>query len=613
MRLMHDLVGETLSGRYRLISRVAGGGMGDVYRGHDLLLDRTVAVKVLQAALAGDPDLVQRFRAEARAAARLTHPNVVAVHDWGSEGDHIYYMVMEYVSGTDLRDLLVSHGCLAPAQAAEVMISVCDALTAAHSTGLVHRDIKPENVLIARDGMVKVADFGIAAITDVDRTQPGNGLFGTLRYLSPEQAQGKDSTFSSDIWAAGAVLSELLTGRPPVNGSGTELLKRRAVEAPVEPSTLNPEIPQDLDAIVTRACAVDPADRYVDASEMATDLRRAAVRSLPDAPPLKALMEEDTGEIRLDDLEPTSFSRSARRGTRPALIRLLRPLTVLLFLVALGVGGAKAVGTFLIAQEVKVPSVVGMPRAVALEQLDEAGLEGKVVARREDLNAARGAVLLQDPATGELTEGSTVRLTLSAGPPTARVPAIINATLSSARVQLRTVHMKIGEIDKEFSLAPKGDVIEQSPARGFRPWGTKVNVVISRGPAPVSIPDVSMMKADRARQILKDAGFTVVETEGFSDEVPKGRVISTEPIAAATAPQGSEVTMVVSVGPQYKEVVMPDVRNMTIAAARARLEALNLRVRVNTSGDGSGDVVIDTHPLPGEKIRENDVVVLFTY
>src|SRR5918999_748966 len=220
---MGDLVGEVFSHRYRLEARIAGGGMGEVYRGHDLLLDRTVAVKVLQPSLAADPELVQRFKAEARAAARLSHPNIVAVHDWGAEDDKTYYMVMEYVSGSDLRDLLVSRGAIEPAHAAAIMASVCEGLFVAHSRGLVHRDVKPENILLARDGTVKVADFGIAAMVDADRTTPGGTIPGTLRYLSPEQARGEDATAASDIWAAGAVLCELLTGNPPGSGSGADL------------------------------------------------------------------------------------------------------------------------------------------------------------------------------------------------------------------------------------------------------------------------------------------------------------------------------------------------------------------------------------------------------
>src|SRR5918998_6066561 len=276
MRLMRDLVGETLSDRYRLVARVAGGGMGEVYRGHDVLLDRPVAVKILQPSLAADPDLVERFKDEARAAARLTHPSIVSVHDWGEADEQTYYMVMEFVAGTDLRDLLVSRGSLAPAQAAEIMACVCDALAAAHAAGVVHRDVKPENVLIDRAGRVKVADFGIAVVADADRTMPGGGIPGTLRYLSPEQATGHEASPASDIWAAGAVLSELLTGRPPQQGSGADLLRRRAVEPPVAPSTFDQTLPQALDDIVLRACALEPEDRFGDATEMAAALRRAS-------------------------------------------------------------------------------------------------------------------------------------------------------------------------------------------------------------------------------------------------------------------------------------------------------------------------------------------------
>ncbi|MGH2713287.1 MAG: serine/threonine-protein kinase, partial [Thermoleophilaceae bacterium] len=222
-----------------------------------MLLDRPVAVKVLQPSLAADPELVARFKEEARVAGRLSHPNIVAVFDWGCEDAQTYFMVMEYVSGTDLRDLLVARGCLEPAQAAEIVAALCDALDAAHSAGLVHRDVKPENVLIARDGKVKVADFGIAVVADADRTMPSGGIPGTLRYLAPEQAQGLPATMASDIWAAGAVLSEVLTGLPPLQGSGPEILRRRASEPPVPPSSLDASIPSALDDIVLKGCALD--------------------------------------------------------------------------------------------------------------------------------------------------------------------------------------------------------------------------------------------------------------------------------------------------------------------------------------------------------------------
>jgi serine/threonine protein kinase len=212
MRVLRDLVGQTLSGRYRLVTRLAGGGMGEVFRGQDLLLDRAVAVKVLQPSLAADPDLVERFKQEARLAARLNHPNIVSIHDWGAEDDSTYYMVMEFVPGTDLRDVLILRQSLEVGQALEILASVCDALATAHRAGLIHRDIKPENILIGREGDVKVADFGIAVVADAEVTSPGSTIPGTLRYLSPEQLNGGVPGPASDLWAAGAVLFECLKG-----------------------------------------------------------------------------------------------------------------------------------------------------------------------------------------------------------------------------------------------------------------------------------------------------------------------------------------------------------------------------------------------------------------
>src|SRR5918992_4526697 len=369
MKLMRDLVGATLSERYRLVARIAGGGMGEIYRGHDLLLDRAVAVKLLQPSLAEDPDVVDRFRAEARAAARLSHPNVVAVHDWGAEDDLTYYMVMEYVPGSDLRDLLVSRGCLEPLQAAEVVASICDALAAAHACGLVHRDVKPENVLIARGGEVKVADFGIAVVADMERTIPGGLVPGTLRYLAPEQADGHPASEASDLWAAGAVLAELVTGQPPQQGGGVEFLRRRASEPPVRPSSVDPRVPPGIDDIVLRACALDPRDRFRSAAEMGNALRRVAVRSLPDAPSLHSLVDDITGVIDLRDPHPTRTERRRRKGWR----RRLKIVALACAVLAVLAGGAATAAELILAEPVAVPDVVGSSRVAARRAVEAPG------------------------------------------------------------------------------------------------------------------------------------------------------------------------------------------------------------------------------------------------
>ena len=607
MRLMRDLVGETLSDRYRLVARVAGGGMGEVYRGHDLLLDRPVAVKILQPSLAADPDLVDRFKDEARAAARLAHPSIVSVHDWGAADDHTYYMVMEFVAGTDLRDLLVSRGSLAPAQAVDIMACVCDALAAAHAAGVVHRDVKPENVLIARNGRVKVADFGIAAVADVDRTMPGGGIPGTLRYLSPEQASGHEATPASDVWAAGAVLSELLTGRPPQQGSGADLLRRRAVEPPVPPSTLDQTVPESLDEIVLKACALDPAERFADATDMATALRRAAVRSLPDAPPVDSLLDDVTGVIRLPDDHRTEIVRSRRhRGRRIKVVASLVVLAVLAF------GTAKAIALLAAPARVDVPRLTGLSRGEARAEAEEAGLKLEIAGRETDFEVPRGEILSQDPSGGTLLEGRAIAVVISAGLPKYEVPELVGKDVDAARTQAKVHDFEIVVAAEEFSVEEAGTIIRQTPADGKLEWGSKIEVVVSKGPESIGVPDVDGMDATKAQKLLERAGFEAVPVPVYSNTVSLGKVVYTTPPGGGTAPEGSRVDIAVSQGPEFDEVVMPDVRGMTIDDATRKLEGLGLRVRVLQSCGGGGTIVQETQPLAGTKIRENELVDLFT-
>ncbi|MDQ3876840.1 MAG: PASTA domain-containing protein [Actinomycetota bacterium] len=606
---MRDLVDETFANRYRLIARVAGGGMGEVYRGHDLLLDRPVAVKVLQPSLAVDPELVARFKAEARAAARLTHPNVVAVYDWGAEDEHTYYMVMEYVAGTDLRDLLVMRGCIEPAHAVEIMASVCDALAAAHAVGLIHRDVKPENVLIDRHGKVKVADFGIAIVAGNDVTMPGGTIPGTLRYIAPEQAQGRETSPSTDVWAAGAVLSELLTGRPPLQGSGAEMLRRRAEEPLAAPSESMDNIPPDLDAVVAKACALDPADRYRDASEMGAALRRVAVRSMPDTPPVTSLLDDVTSEIRLTDMQETAF---APRSSRPyRKLRLGRLLVTAILLAVLIAGGAKAIGSIFGPHPVKVPTVVGISKQRALRVAEARGLRLTVTHRMSSLVAPRGRIIGQSPETGELDQGSKLGVIVSSGKPLAHIPDVIGYGQSQAQVVLRAAQLEPGQVTQKYSAKPEGQVVALSPASGKLPWGATVDLVISRGPRPIGVPDVAGLTVDKAKKQLKGQGFTVTVSSDFSNSVLVGHVIATTPAAGSQAPQGSAITLVVSQGPRYKELTMPDVRNLSVAEARAKLESLNLVVRVVQSCGGSGSVVTETDPIAGSPVREHTRVALF--
>lgn len=610
MKLLGDLVGTTLSNRYRLHSRIAGGGMGEVYRGHDLLLDRRVAVKVLQPSLAADPELVQRFKQEARAAARLSHPNVVQVHDWGSERESTYYMVMEYVPGRDLRDVLVGRGPLEPAHAAEIVACVCDALHAAHLGGLVHRDVKPENVLISRGGVVKVTDFGIAAVADAERSQTGGTILGTLRYLSPEQAAGEEATKASDVWAAGAVLFELLIGSPPHSGSGGDLLRRRALEAPVAPSSLEPRIPQAIDAVVVKACALDPAERYESAAVMAHELRAAAPRHQP----VEELLADLTGEVKLPDMQPTSFvGRSAlkRRYRNKIRWRLMKLSLLAILLLGIGVGGVKAASAVFGPQEVQVPSVAGLSLAAAGARAEEVGLELEVTARRRSPQAPAGFVLSQAPEDGVLLEGKAVEVVVSAGPPLAKVPSLRGMEMDEAMEALEERHLAIGSVNRQYSHEEPETVIGQDPKGGKLEWGKKVYLVVSKGPRSLPIPGIDGLTARKAEELLAAKGFVVRRTEAYSDEVPAGDVMYTTPAEGALATEGSEVQLFISIGPEFKELTLPDVRGMNVGDAKALLQDKGLRVEVTRSCGPGGTVVAETSPVAGSTVKENQVVALF--
>ena len=611
MRVMGDLVGEVLSHRYRLVARVAGGGMGEVYRGHDLLLDRTVAVKVLQPSLAADPDLVQRFKAEARAAARLSHPNIVAVHDWGAEDEKTYYMVMEYVSGTDLRDLLVSRGSLDPAHAAAIMGAACDALYVAHSRGLIHRDVKPENILLARDGTVKVADFGIAAMVDAERTAPGGTIPGTLRYLAPEQARGHDATSASDIWAAGAVLCELLTGSPPGSGNGVDLIRRRASEPIAPPSSMGVDVPPELDRIVMKACAIETEDRYVSAALMADDLRAFAGDTLADSPSLDLMLDHVTGEIRLPDMEPTTFvsGRARRKQLRKRKLRtrLVIALPLILLLLA---GGAQAASWLFAPEVVPVPDLEGKSKAAAMDLTREQGLKLEVVGKERSPEGRPGQILEQTPEGGELEEGSTIEVVISAGYPKLPVPDLVGLSLEGAKTRMGVHKLELGEVKYEYSAKPQGLVIAQSPDKGNLEWYSKVDLVVSKGPEPIQVPNVTGQSAAAAAKALEAAGFVPVPVDAYSDEVPKGEVISTDPAGGQVVGKGSEIRIYVSIGPEFKELKMPDLRGMSLGAAQDKLESMGLRYNVIQSCAG-GSTVVETDPIAGTTVYENDKVALF--
>jgi eukaryotic-like serine/threonine-protein kinase len=548
-----------LAGRYEIDALLGQGGMARVFRGTDRVLDRTVAIKVLSPQFADDDQFVTRFRREAQAAAGLNHPNIVSVYDTGDQGD-VHFIVMEYIEGRTLRDVIRSEGPLLPERAAEIGEAVARALSTAHQAGLVHRDIKPGNIMLTRDGEVKVMDFGIARTSTGDTLTQTAAVLGTASYLSPEQAQGLTVDARSDLYSLGCVLYEMLTARAPFTGdSPVAIAYKHVKEDPVPPSHLNPDVPPTLDAVVLKCMAKNPANRYETAEELRADLERAR-RGLPTlATPVLAgdatavvTGPVDTGETAVMTGMPPDEQEGGRRWW-------LIALGVIVALAALGLAAFFLVRSLLPppTELVPVPNVVGQPEDEAVDTLEEAGFSVQVD-EQFDPEVRRGLVISQDPPAEERAEeGSEVSLVVSRGPPPEAVPSVVGETLESAQEILSGAGFEVGTVTEEESDEDEGIVLEQDPPGDTeaRP-GTAVNLVVSSGPATVAVPDVICQDLGSAQAEVEDAGFDFVVTGSrFSDECPPGTVAEQNPSPGTEAQPGSNVRVKESTGPSPEPTI----------------------------------------------------------
>ncbi|CAN5879762.1 Stk1 family PASTA domain-containing Ser/Thr kinase [soil metagenome] len=585
-----------VAGRYVIAGRIGSGGMGDVFRARDSVLGRTIAIKMLPFELAIQPGFVERFKAEAQSVARISHPNVVQVHDWGQEND-TYYMVMEYVRGKNLRQVLSHTKRLPPRQAAQVTGQVLGALAAAHEKGVIHRDIKPENVVVATDGRVKVADFGIARA--VENAALTGGMLGTVAYVAPEQAWGERVDPRADLYSTGCMLYELLTGSLPFEGDAAKVLQDHLNSRVPAPSTLVPEVGEILDRIVTKATAPRAADRYQSASEMRKDLA-LAVAGLPEAPPLTELTGEFTSEAGPENVEtvvrhaPVKKKKSWKRWTLLAVVMLAL------------VGGIYLGPT-------QVPPLAGETRAVAEERIREAGLQaGFTEAFSDDVPA--GEVITSRPSAGSWTrKGGSVAVTLSRGPKLSDVPNVVGMQLEQARAEIIENDLAISpNIERRNSIEPVDKVLSQDPPPKQVKSGELVTLVVSDGPAILPIPNLGGKSGDGAEKELRDLGFVPV-TESVFNGAASGTVVGQTPPAGEPHPQGTEVKVSVSKGPQPFKV--PDVKGKSCAEAKAALEGLGMKVSAQTSGGGpatcAGNQVLEQDPLAGSDRRPGSEATLY--
>lgn len=610
------LVGRLLDGRYRLTGLLARGGMATVYRALDERLERPVAVKVMHRGLADDPDFVARFTREARSAARLSAPEVVAVYDQGrDEQTGAAYLVMEHVEGRDLRALLRDRGVLSPARALSLLEPVLRALAAAHRAGIVHRDVKPENVLLGDDGRVKVADFGLArAVQTSELTSTTGLLIGTVAYLAPEQIERGTADARTDVYAAGVVLWEALTGAPPYAADTPMQVAYRHVHEDVPaPSTVVGGIPPALDDLVVRATRRDPALRPPDAGAFLAEVR--ALRTQLAAEPLDTVTPPATA--RHDTLvvprpaaphEADPVDHAPPGPAHRRRLGMVGGLVVLVFLALLAAGGGWYLGA---GRFTRAPAVLALTQADATARLRAVGLGAALQPERFDETIPAGQVLAQAPDPGgRVRKGSAVALVVSRGPDRRVVPAsVVGATQQAATSALTDLGLRAGAVTQEFAAAAVGTVLRTDPTPGtsLRP-DTAVALVVSKGVEPLPIPDVRKRPQAQAQAQLQAAGFSTTVQQAFDEQVPAGTVLDQSP--QGIAGRGATVTLTVSKGPDLQ--VVPQLLNTSRTDAEAQLSALGLTTQVILLPAGPGTVRrID--PGAGTRVRKGTSVTLFVF
>jgi serine/threonine-protein kinase len=616
-----SLVGRLIDGRYEVIERIAEGGMASVYLATDTRLGREVALKVLRPHLAADPDFIARFRREARSAARLSHPNIVAVHDQGEDGG-AQFLVMEYVPGHNLREVLDREGALTPRAAIDIITPVLDGLGVAHRAGLVHRDVKPENVIVREDGTVKIADFGLArAVSSMTATSTTGVLLGTAAYLSPEQVERGIADARSDVYAAGLVLFEMLTGRKAMPGDNAIQVAYSHVHHGVpRPSEVSDGIPESLEEVVAAATSRDPDERPVDGTAMAELVREARRELTPaelDAKPQGAAPAQVRQSTARLDLRPGA-------ATTQALPRVAGPLrapsaesrprwpwvaVVLSAVIALATAWYFFIGPGALRT---IPVVAGQPLATAQSALESQGLHSDVEQVFSE-TVASGTVVGSDPPAGkQIPRSRAVTLQVSKGQERYAVPTVVGSTLDAARTAIAAQNLTVGKVTEAFDdKAPQGTVVSTDPEAGTKvKRNAAVALVVSKGREPITVTDWTGKKAAQAKAALTKAGLVVDDShQENSDTVAAGSVISQAP-TSGTLFKGDTVTLVVSKGPVLVDV--PNYVGKQVSEAKPALEALGFTVEVRELLPGINFGTVQSQDPGGGKAPKGSTIKLYT-
>jgi serine/threonine-protein kinase len=629
---MSDLTGELIDGRYQLIRQMATGGMASIYEALDTRLDRKVAVKIMHPHLAQDEQFVERFIREAKAAAALSHPNIVAVQDqgWNQNGTPAIFLVMEMIEGHTLREYLNEQGNLSVKDGIKFLLPVLSALSAAHKIGIVHRDLKPENILISKEGRIKIADFGLAKgpLLGGTMTAESSVILGSVSYLSPEQVQRGIADARSDVYSIAITAFEMFTGKKPFEGAEPIQIAYMHVNNRVPKiSSLVSGIPEQLDDLIYRATSSNPDERPRDATIFHEELSRISqalspkenqlsleldipiepMRPKPTRKSLRAKVRELTESIPTPaPRETTEEVRKRKKASKR--VRRNRKIALLMAVVVGIVGWYVLIGP---GSRVVVPSTVGASQSEVSAALEPLGLTSLIIEKQFSEDIAEGRVIQSLPeAGGRVDAGGTVKLIVSKGPERFTLPLVAGLTPEAATNLIAKMPLDLKPLSEEFSTTvPKGYVIDSNPPSGEKvKRGAVVVIRVSKGIEQVALASYIGKSSDQALNELQDSGFAVTSTYAFSETRLAGEVISQKPAGGATADKGSAVSLVISKGTQYAYI--PNLFSLEEAKAIQALKDLELKVVVKKIGKKSVKKVTNISPKVGSKVKRGSTVTI---
>lgn len=619
---MSDLSGQLIDNRYELIRILANGGMGTIYEGLDIRLDRKVAVKIMHPHLAQDEEFITRFIREAKAAASLSHPNIVNVMDqgWNQSGIPAVFLVMELVEGQTYRELIAGKGTFSVNETINYLSPVVSALAAAHQIGIVHRDIKPENILISNDGRIKIADFGLARGSNLGQTMTAEAsvILGSVSYLSPEQVQRGISDARSDIYSLGIMAFEMLTGkRPHISDSPLQIAYLHVNEDIPRVSSKGVKLPKELDDLIFAATRRNTDDRPKDGATFATLLRNIQIKSDPskkqmslelDLPvrqsPSKPVNRKDTVEEEVT----RQISKPLKREKVKKPKRKFRRVALVLA-IAVGFGGWwSLIGP---GARVTVPSLVGGTMVDADNLLKPIGLTSEISKKEFSEELQKGIIISTTPAGGDkVAEGTLISITLSKGPERYAIPMVAKLTVEAAIKVLTSIPIANPVVQQVFSeKIPKGYVISSEPITGTKvKRGAGIKLVVSKGIEQISLIDFVNKSGEEALNTLTTTGFKVTPKYEFSETVPAGAVISQTPSEIKSYPKGAALSLIISKGSAF--VYIPNVYSLSETKAKSVLTALELQVTIKRMGNKDVKQVTAISPKVGSKVLRGSKVTI---